>query len=71
MAVDNTAEIYTTINVTLAVKQTFESLQSYLETMQTGYDDNSDNSIKITEHFMHISHLIKRLTAMKNNPLFW
>lgn len=26
MAVDNTAEVYTTINVTLAVKQVFEAL---------------------------------------------
>ena len=30
MAVDNTAEIYTTINVTLAVKTAFDQLQGYL-----------------------------------------
>jgi hypothetical protein len=36
MAVDNTAEIYTQFNVTLATKQALDLMQSYLQEILEG-----------------------------------
>jgi hypothetical protein len=69
MAVDNTAEIYTTINVTLAVKQAFEGLRKYLDNITVGHDENNKNSTHITEHFMQINNQIRKLQSLKRQPL--
>ncbi|TNV74045.1 hypothetical protein FGO68_gene12534 [Halteria grandinella] len=69
MAVDNTAEIYTTINVTLAVKQAFEGLRKYLDNITVGHDENNKNSTHITEHFMQINNQIRKLQSLKRQPM--
>jgi hypothetical protein len=65
LAVENTSEIYTTINVTLAVKQTLESLQGFLGSMVSGADDTDKNSQFIAEIFMQINNSIRKMLYVK------
>ena len=65
LAVDNTAEIYTTINVTLAVKQTFEQLQAYLDRIIGRQEENDKTSSYIMEHFMQINNQIRKMQYIK------
>ncbi len=52
MAVDNTAEIYTQLNVTLATKQALDMLQMYLQEILEGKMQTDSNSMYMTEQFM-------------------
>lgn len=65
MAVDNTAEIYTTINVTLAVKTAFDQLQGYLTQMMERQDETEINSGHFPEHFMNIKNSLRKLSNLK------
>ena len=67
MAVDNTAEIYTQLNVTLATKQALGMLQMYLEEILEGKMQTDSNSMYMTEHFMQINSQIRRLANIKNS----
>ena len=67
MAVDNTAEIYTQLNVTLATKQALGMLQMYLEEILEGKMQTESNSMYMTEHFMQINSQIRRLANIKNS----
>jgi hypothetical protein len=49
MAVDNTAEIFTTINVTLSVKDAFEQLQGILNKLLSNSHAIDGNNSSITE----------------------
>ena len=67
MAVDNTAEIYTQLNVTLATKQALDMLQRYLQEILEGKMQTDSNSMYMTEQFMQINSHIRRLANIKNS----
>ena len=66
MAVDNTAEIYTQLNTTLAVKKTFDQLQNCLDGILDTKEITDDNNMAMMEHFVQINNHMKRLEKIKN-----
>jgi hypothetical protein len=55
--------------VTLAVKQAFEGLRGYLDSVSEGQDENFINSTHITEHFVQINNQIRKLQSLKRQSL--
>lgn len=66
MAVDNTAEIYTQLNTTLAVKKAFDQLQHCLDGILDTKEITDENNMTMMEHFVQINNHVKRLAYIKN-----
>lgn len=69
MAVENTAEMYSTYNTTLAVKSTFEVLQGFLGGILSGSESQNENRHSVREALVQINNQVKRLQKLKSEGL--
>jgi hypothetical protein len=66
MAVDNTAEVYTQLNTTLAVKTAFDQLQAFLNGILETKEITDEHNMEMMEHVVQINNQVKRLANIKS-----